>query len=270
MRKYLYIFAVFLYILGVNFMLSSTHALAGTIEPIFYKITSENTQLYRVEESNQITSDIVCQLPNSYFVEPISALDSNYLLVTYFGVRGAVLLENLTPVYSTPSTPYNLQNFDIVKTCDATIWSRPNTESTYLASIPYGTKSISLVGSVAGQKIDSSDTGIWYLCKFTSSDSQSITGYVHSSISTNLSAFVENTETVQLEPTITASTTIFAPELSNTNNLLLILLLSIPAVIILLVILRPRHSKAREARRQIKSLNQLSLPDKNNSSDFDF
>jgi len=270
MRKYLYILTVFLFILSLGFVANSNNIFAGSSEPIFYRITAEDTILYRVSTDEAITQDAVCKLPTTYFVKPNKRLDDDYLLVSYLGVQGAAKISDLTPVYSTPDSPYSVQTFDLLKTANATVWELPTTESTYLASIPYDATDILYIGSVDGQKTSSLDLGIWYLCKFAEDSGTTQIGYIHSSLATNLTPFESNTETVQLEPTIEANANILAPELSNTNNLLIILLLTIPAVIILLLIIKPKRSKKQTARRQIKSLNQISLPDKNNPQDFDF
>lgn len=269
MRKYLYISIAYLFILLALFVANSQVVFAGSSTPIFYRITAENTILYETIKDETVTETAICNLPNTYFVKPVRVLNDEYILVTYLGVTGAVKSESLTPVYSTPTTPYSIQTFDLLKTANATVWADASTDSEYLTSIPYGTTDIVYIGSVAGQKIGTSDNGIWYLCKFIDNTKTQV-GYVHSSITTNLTPFEINTETVQLEPTISASANILAPELSSTNNLLLILLLTIPAVIILLLIIKPKRNKSASAKRQIKSLNQLSLPDKNDQNNFDF
>ena len=270
MRKYLYILTALLFIWGCSFVTDSNIVFASSSEPVFYRITAENTILYRVTTDDIITQEAICKLPETYFVKPNKKLDEDYLLVSYMGIAGAVKITNLIPVYSTPDSPYSIQTFALLKTANATVWELPTTESTYLTSIPYDATDILYIGSVDGQKISSLDLGIWYLCKFVKEGGTIQIGYIHSSLAINLTPFKSNTETVQLEPAINASANILAPELNNTNNLLIILLLTIPAVIILLLIIKPKRNNKQSAIRQIKSLNQLSLPDKNNPQDFDF
>jgi len=270
MRKYLFISFVYLFIFGIIFVSSFGAALASSNEPLFYKITAENTVLYAINDSGLVTENALCILPTTYFVKPNKSLDDDYLSVSYLGITGAVKIDALVPVYSTPTTPYSVQTFDLLKTANATVWSKPTTESQYLTSISYGTTSIVYVGSVDGQKISADDSGVWYLCKFVDPENGTQFGYIHASLTTNLTPFVSNTEEVELEPIVPTNANILAPELSNTNNLLLILLLTIPAVIILLLIIKPKRSKSAPARRKIKSLTQLNLPDNKTQNDFDF
>lgn len=244
--------------------------LSASTEPLFYKITQDDVFLYKITESQEVSNEIICTLPETYFVKANTTLDKTYLGVSYLGVSGAVKKSKVTPVYSTPTTPYSVQTFDLLHTANATVWQKPTTTSTYLDSIPYDTTDILYIGSTTGQKLNEYDMGIWYLCKFVNPENGTILGYLHSSLVTNLTPYIENTEEVQMEPDTTASTTILAPELGNTNNLLLILLLTIPAVIVLLLIIKPKRTSKQSARRQIKTLNQLSLPDKNDKNDFDF
>lgn len=270
MRKYLFITFAYLLIFEVFFATNTSIAFAGSSEPIFYRITSQNANFYKIQADESVTETALCVLPETYFVKPIKSLENGYILATYLGISGAVKTDSLTPVYSTPTAPYSVQTFDLLKTANATVWSLPTTESDYLTSIPYGSTSIVFVGSVSGQKINETDLGNWYLCKFVESGGSTQIGYVHSSLTTNLTPFVSNTEVVELEPALPASANILAPELTNTNSLLLILLLTIPAVIILLLIIKPRRTKSASARRQIKSLTQISPPDKTSQNDFEF
>ncbi len=270
MRKYLYIYTAYLFILLAIFIASPTPAFASSTDPVFYRITAENTILYQISEDETVTETAICNLPATYFVKPVKTLADGFISVTYLGISGAVKSDSLTPVYSTPTTPFSLQTFALLKTANATVWAEPTTESEYLTSIPYGTTDIVYIGSTTGQKINVSDDGIWYLCKFVESGGGTKIGYVHASLTTALTPFEMNTEVVQLEPTIQTSANILAPELSSTNNLLLILLLTIPAVIILLLIIKPKRNRSTQAKRQIKSLNQISLPDKTDVNDFDF
>ncbi len=270
MRKYLFIFTVFLFILGFNLGCQNGLILSAATEPLFYKITQDEVFLYSITETREASSEVICSLPKTYFVKAIDSLDDTHLEVSYLGVSGTVNKSAVTPVYSTPTTPYSVQTFDLLHTANATVWQKPSTTSTYLSSIPYDATDTLYIGSVSGQKLNDHDLGIWYLCKYVDSEKGPVLGYLHSSLVSNLSPLIENTEEVQLEPDAAASTTILAPELGNTNNLLLILLLTIPAAIILILIIKPKRTKKQSARRQIKALNQLSLPDKNDRNDFDF
>lgn len=270
MHKFLYIFTVFLYIFGAAFCSDQSIVLQASTEPLFYKITQDETALLKISENKSVSNDVICLLPKTYFVKPIQILDENFLEASYLGITGAVKLSALTPVYSAPITPYSIQTFDLIHTANATVWEYATTESRYLTSIPYHTTEILYIGSTTGQKLNSLDLGIWYLCKYADSENGTTIGYIHSSLVINLTEFEANTETVQLEPDIQASANILAPELGNTNNLLIILLLTIPAIIILLIIIKPKRSNKQAAKRQIKNLNQLSLPDKNNNNDLDF
>lgn len=270
MRKYLYILSAFLFIFGFCFCTNNIFAYADTTKPCFYRVITKNAILYELNTDDTVSTEIICELPQTYFVTPKKALGDEYIIVSYLGVDGVVEIKDLTAVYSTPKTPYSIQTFDLIKTANATVWSKPTTESTYITSIPYNASEVIYIGSVEGQKINETDSGIWYLCKFVEVGKTTQLGYIHSSLAINLTPFTPNTEIVQLEPSLPANASILAPELVSTNSLLIILLLTIPAIIVLVLIIKPKRSKATTARRQIKSLKQLSLPDENHPKDFDF
>lgn len=263
-------FFVVCLLLLVNFCAwSNTPLLAASTEVEYYRISTD-TYLYRTD--NDTDNEIWCNLPATYFVKAtkIATEQTDLISVSYLGITGFVDISTLTPVYSTPTNPYSTQTFDILNTANAVLWSSPSTDSQYLGSIPYNATEVLLVGKTTGEKLSESDEGIWYLCKFVNTDAITLTGYIHSSLTTNLTPFLENSEEVLLEPIISTNGTALAPELSNPNNILLIILLTIPAIIILVLIIKPKKSKSKDAKRQIAALNQLSIKSKNSPDDFDF
>lgn len=269
MRKYLFIIMTLLFIFEFNYFCNFDTIYAMDNGAEYYRITTEDALFYRTDSGDKSIENVYCVLPKSYFVKLNSETDNDYISVSYLGLSGYVNKQYVIPVYSTPETPYSIRSFAILPTANAVMWSLPDTTSTYLGSIPYNISEVIFLGETTGQKLNETDNGVWYLCEFMNDEAKLVVGYIHSNLATNLTEFCENTEEVLLEPVISTGG-ILAPEITNTSSLLLILLLTIPAVLILTLILKPKRSKARTAKRQIASLNQLSLKDKNSPDEFDF
>ena len=270
MRKYLFIITAFLFIFQVFNFLSFDGVLKAETLPEYYQITADEAVFYRSATGENAVENIYCTLPRTYFIKTINTSTEGYIFGSYLGVQGYIETKNVVPVYSTPQSPYAIRTFDIIHTASAVAWSNPTTESEYVGTISYDTTEVIFVGSTLGQKIQESDTGIWYLCRFATTESANTLGYVYSDVTTNLTEFAPNTEEVLYEPIQETNGSILSPELTNTSNIMLILLLTIPAVIILLLIIHPKKGKKQSAKRQIATLNQLTIKDKKDQDEFDF
>lgn len=271
MRKYLFITIALLCIINLCYFCNFEPSKADTA--IYYRVTSENTILYRTPLDSTESSNVYFYLPTTYFVRYNSTFDEQFLNVTYQEFTGYVLLDNVTRVYSTPQTPYatNL-TFSVSGIANLVLRSEPTTLAEYIGTIPFNATNIEYFGSIIGEQSNSELSNIWYYCRYKSYEQGILTGYVYAPLTQNLTVIEPNTEEVETEPSKTTNTdTIIASELQTGVNLLLILGLTIPAILLLILVFRPeRHKKKREASRQITQLNKLSLPDKNHDNEFDF
>ena len=271
MRKYLYIAFAFLCISNFGYFCNFESSKADEI--IYYRITGENTLLYRTPLESIEPSNVYFVLPTTYFVRFNSTFDEKFLNVTYRDFTGYVLADNVERVYSTPTTPY-LTNvtFGVQGVANLVIRSEPNTSSEYLGTIPFNATSIEYFGQIEGEQTNEELSNIWYFCRYTSYEQGILTGYVYAPLTANLSEIVPNTEVVDTEPSqSTNGGTVLAPELQSGANIWLIVGLTIPAIILLLLVFRPdKRKKKKAATRQITNLNKLSLPDKKDDNQFDF
>ncbi len=271
MRAYLYILTAFLCIFCLTDFCNLPITKAD--EVTYYRVTSENTILYRTPVNSEEASNVYFVLPTSYFVIFNSEYDEIFLNVTYREFSGYVLRDNVERVYSTPVTPY-LENitFGVQGVANLVIRSEPNTTSEYIGTIPFNATDIEYFGQVKGEFVNPELTDVWYFCRYKSFEQGILTGYVYAPLTTNLTEILPNTEIVETEPSEAVNGgTVIAPELQNGSNWLLILGLTIPAIILLLLVFRPSKRKHKKvAARQIANLNRLSLPESKDDKNFDF
>lgn len=271
MRKYLYIFGVFLFILNFVYFCNITPAIADT--PTYFRINNDSVYLYRTPVADTENNNAYFKLPNTYFVKFNSTFDENFLNVTYRDFTGYVLKSDVVAVYSIPEIPFETNRiFNIQGVANLVIRSAPNTQSEYLGTIPFNATDITYFGEIEGEQANLGLSNIWYFCRYKSFEQGIITGYIYAPLTTGLTEFVPNTEEVLTEPTQNAnSNSVLAPELKTGSNLILILCLTVPAILLLILVFRPeKRKKKREATRAITNLNRLSLPDKNDKNTFDF
>ena len=271
MRKFLYIMLAFLFIFNFAYFCNFSPICAS--EPIYYRVISDNTVLYKTPVTSEENSNVYFTLPNTYFVIYNSTFDETMINVTYKEFTGYVLIDNLQRVYSTPEHPFETnRTFSVQGIANLVVRSEPNTTSDYLGTIPFNAVDIEYFGQINGEQANSDLSDLWYFCRYKSFEQGIITGYVYAPLTQNLTPFSANVEEVLTEPNqSTNAGVIIAPELQTSTNILLILGLTIPALILLLLVFKPeKRKKKREASRQITSLNRLALPDKNDKNEFDF
>lgn len=270
MRKYLFISLAFLCVLNLCYFCNIEPLKAD--EATYYRVTSDNTILYRTPVDSTESSNVYFILPTTYFVLYNSTFDEQFLCVTYREFTGYVLVDSVTRVYSTPTNPYALNlTFSVSSVANLVLRSEPTTQSDYLGTIPINAD-VEYFGRILGEQSNSELSNVWYYCRYKSFEQGILTGYVYAPLTQDLTELIPNTEEVETEPSKTTNTeTIIASELQSGVNLVLILGLTIPALLLLILVFRPeRRKKKREASRQITQLNKLSLPSKNNDNEFDF
>ena len=267
MSKILFIFFAFLFIFNINYFCNFTSVSAES--DIYYRITSENSALYKTPTTDDSLENIYFILPSSYFVKYINTFDENFYKIEYQSLIGYIKQTDVTRVYSTPQTPYFSYSITLLNTANPIVYSLPSIDSTYLGNIPFNATTILCLGQTKGQEFQGSN--IWYYCKYLSYEQSLLSGYIHSHLIQSISDFQENTETVLTEPTQSTSSSVLAPELTSQSNFLLILALIIPAIILLILAIKPQKRKNNKtAQRQIANLNQLNFSQKNQIDELDF
>ena len=236
MRKILFTALAFLCIFNFSYFCNIVPSKAS--EPIYYRVISENTVLYRTPLESNESSNVYFYLPTTYFVLFNSTFDEQFLNVTYKDFTGYVLASDVQRIYSTPQTPYApTQNFSVQGVANLVMRNEPTTNGDYIGTIPFNATEIEYFGSIAGEQSNSQLSDIWYFCRYVSFEQGVLTGYVYAPLTKDLTEISPNYEEVETEPSASVNTdTIIAPELQTGSNILLILGLSIPAIILLILV----------------------------------
>ena len=246
------------------FTTNSVHALSAE----YYRINNAHTYLYSdISLSEEYKLFL---LPETYFVKAKLDPIQNSLNVEYNGITGYVNLDNLTPVYQAPTTPFATHIISLLPVSNAIIYSRPSTSSPYLGTIPFDATSILVYGKCTGEQSIANSSTDWYYIKYSSTTQGIITGYIYHSVISSFTPALPNTEILQTSPsTPTTTTPIISPELQDTNNILVIILISIPLIILTYILLVPHKKQSKHRNKHNRQL--LNYIDKNATKDeFDF
>lgn len=203
----------------------------------FARIASNDVYLYST--TNTSSSNIVCQVENSYFVLILASYYDDFYRVEYNNLEGYVLKDKVIKVDGTPLNPYpsNITLTTISNVCN--LRSSPyikTTPTNVLCSIPSNTNNIQFLGKVYGDNVFDYSNNLWYLVKYNET-----TGYIYNGYIKSQPAVYPNVETLS----ITGIEQFVQNPLSNPACAILIMMISLPCVIIMYIIFSKKEPKSK-------------------------
>jgi len=215
------------------------------------RITEENTYLYNTTNLSQ-ENNVLFKLPTSYFAIILEDADSFYK-VSYKAKVGYVKKENVTRVYSAPTTPFPVDiTFKANDITSISILDTPSVNGKYLGSVLNGSYA-EFYGETTGDEAIENLGNTWFYMSYTQNGEQ-ILGYVYAPLTSNLTPIKENLEQVSITPvSAIPKQIILSPELLDSNNLLIIGALCLVGIVLLFAIFLPiKKLKNKQNHRVIK------------------
>lgn len=213
-------------------------------EQYYARILSEQVYLYSQPVLGN--SNIMFELPKSYFVRLIDKAENDYYLVEYNGIKGYVKKDSVRATSTTPSNPYLTNvSFRVYADPSRDMRSYPaidNSLSERVTYIPLYSKNIEYIAKTKGQELIPNRTNIWYYCKYTTD--REYYGYVYSDFCDEMSPIYENTEQVEYieNPTFeTPKTESIDTSLDKKTIGIIIAILTLPAIIFVILLLKGKH-----------------------------
>lgn len=252
-------------------MLFFAPVLQGTVEAHtvnYFRITENNTVLYRTASDEKTIENMFFILPQSYFVQSLSS-EGDFYKVNYAGVVGFVLKDEVTAVQGNPSMPFASASFRINGVASAVMRSSPSVSGGYIGLLPCDTE-ITFLGELEGEEALDGLGGRWFFARFVSFEQGLLTGYVYAPLTQELTVIPENLEVLETStPAGTEPEGIFSPELLKVENLLLIGVLSLGALILLMLLFKP-HRRNKKEKRQLAEQGRIGYTPKRHDENFDF
>lgn len=163
----------------------------------YARVLFEQVYLYKTPTDNNHYSNILFELPKTYFVELLSK-DGNFYEARYLNYVGYVKKDSVQAVSSTPINPFlNNVKFRVYAELSQSLWSSPSTEissSSLITQIPHLTSNIEYIGKIYGESLIEGRTNIWYYCKYSST--KDYYGYVYSDFCDEMPVIANNTENI--------------------------------------------------------------------------
>lgn len=220
---------------------------ASSNETHFARIMYDNVYLYKTPNDVSDNSNILFELPKTYFVELLENANADFYKANYLNISGYVKKESVQTIAGVPSSPYlNNIHFRVYAELSRDLRSEPNTDngsSAQIAYIPLFSKNLTFYGKIFGESLIDGRTNIWYYCKYSAD--QDYYGYIYSDFCDEMSVISENTENVTYvdNPDFDKTEQIKNYTIPQSDNHIGIIvgILTIPAVAFLLLILKGKH-----------------------------
>ncbi|MBE7075717.1 MAG: hypothetical protein E7375_01440 [Clostridiales bacterium] len=234
--------------LAITFSSFGCYTAFANTESLYAKI--ENYGVYFCSSPNE--SSAVFEIPYSYFVKVDKIVD-DYFLVVYKQLSGYVKKDKVSLMKGKPTQPYS--NASIENFVDTNLYQQANSTSTETLHLTENT-TLSYYGTIVGEQL-SSKTNQWYYCS-VSNDSETIYGYVYSSLTdftTPLSTNNERFEIVDESIFSNVGNSSEFSQLSTGTKIMLIVSISVPSLFILYFLIKP--SKIAQAKNKEKQQKQI-------------
>ena len=220
----------------------------------YAKIINEQTSIYSLPDDN---AELFI-LPESYYVELISAYNNNYYYAKYRDIYGYVKKKEVKVVNGIPQKPYLIDiTFRVFVPSGANLRSTPNNNGSInlIYSIPFLDSNLSYYGIINGEEAISKKGTVWYYCKYFANNI-SYMGYVYSPLCDSLSAIEKNNESLEyIEGEINFNQDTIEPtqinaieSLPQTLQTIIIIAISLPCLLFIYLLFKPTMV-AEEAKR---------------------
>lgn len=225
---------------------------ATSTETYFARIMFDEVYLFKTPNDIADSSNILFELPKTYFVELTEKVNEKFYKVNYLSFTGYVKKDSVQTIAGIPITPYleNI-NFRVYSELSRDLRTEPNLDngsSSQVAYIPIFSKNITYYGKVIGDALIEGRTNVWYYCKYSAD--KDYYGYVYSDFCDEMTPIIENNEKVTYldNPTfapININKNYSIPQ--NDNNLgIIVAILSVPAFVFLFMIVKGKHILSKE------------------------
>ena len=237
-----------LFILLLIFESSSPTVYALNQQTYFAKVLFDQVYLYKTPTDNNNVSNILFELPKTYFVE-LEDANGQFYKAKYLDQIGYVKKDCVQAIIGTPTQPFLDLNFRVYADLSTHLKTSPVSASNTLKQIPLLTKNIRFYGKVNGETLIEGRTSVWYYCKYET-NTESYFGYVYSDFCDEMPNEIPlNNEKVEFTNNPTFEEDI--PQINSipiTNNSvgIIIGILSIPALIFVFMIMKGSKILSRE------------------------
>ena len=237
-----------LLILILIFQTSSPVVYALNNQIYFAKVLFEQVYLYKTPTNNNDVSNILFELPKTYFVQ-LEEASGEFYKAKYLDTTGYVKKDCVQAIIGSPKQPFLELNFRVYADLSTQLKTTPTSTSNSIVKIPLLTKNICYYGKINGETLIEGRTSVWFYCKYET-NTESYFGYVYSDFCDEMPNEIPlNNEKVEFtnNPTFEVIITpVKSIPITNNSVGIIIGILSIPALIFVFMIIKGSKILSRE------------------------
>ena len=221
----------------LNFSPPTTYASSLTT---YTYARAETSGVYLYKSASSLdSSNILFEIPETYFVGLLSNYDSKFYKVMYRDLTGFVLKSSVTPVKETPETPY-LENvtFRVFSPGGTELVANPTSKSPTVITTVEQNTTLNYYGKSVGQENISGRGSTWYFGTTTTGER----GYIYKGLTDQLSHIPINSErtTAISSPFGDSNDYLYnLVDISLGSKILIILLTTLPVGLLIYLLLKP-------------------------------
>ncbi|MGN1208340.1 MAG: hypothetical protein ACI4TI_02625 [Christensenellales bacterium] len=202
---------------------------------LFGRVITNNAPFLKTSTKIEDHTNVYFLLEESYFVKVLAEIENEYYYVEYQDLKGYVKQNHIALVNENILHPY-LENitFNISKECF--LQKEPkNLEENQIVKLSKN-QTITYYGKIFSEEISPNSGNVWFFCSQKTSEG-TVFGYVHSSLTNNLSPIVPNEE-VTTNFTSTNSNQLSVLSLNLKTQSIIITVISLPVFLLLFIFLK--------------------------------
>ena len=264
MKKLISILFLIYFLLSSN--ISTNIVFAKTT--YFGRALTTNVYLYSSPTIVEDKSNMIFEIPITYFVELLDDENELFYKAQYNGIYGFILKSEVSCINQTPLVPFvNNASFRVFTPSGANLRATPNESlgaSNLITSIPFMSTNMVYYGICKGEEAISYKGDVWYYCKYIK-ENQEYFGYVYSPLCDLLTQFPQNTESftyVTPDFSYTEQTTQIVEEYLNLSSpwqIILIIVVSLPCIIIIYFLFKPTKIAIQKSKKSSKPKKQKKI-----------
>lgn len=266
MKKFMFIFFIFYILSALNYAPFSKVFAKTTY---FGRALTTNIYIYTSPVVTDDKSNLLFEIPTTYFVELLSEENELFYKAQYNGIYGYVLKSEVSCIDQTPLMPFvNNASFRVFTPSGANLRTSPNESlgaSNLITSIPFMSTNLVFYGICKGEESISYKGNVWYYCKYIK-ENQEYMGYIYSPLCDLLTQFPQNTESFtyitpdfSYKSDITTNSQENYLTISSPWQIVLIIVVSLPCIIIIYFLFKPTKIAMQKSRTSKKSKKQKKV-----------
>lgn len=210
----------------------------------YARVIDNHCYLYKTASDDNNIKNIICAMENTYYVEILLIYDEDFYKVSYNGVSGFVLRNQVKRVSGIPNNPYPKNIQMLTTNNNIYLRSSPEISNNNLSIIPSNCTNLKYIGKVYGEQVDDFRQNLWYFVEY-----QGVFGYVYGDYIVSISNIFPNVE--ELSFLNDSDFDDIINPLSDSTSVLIIVCMLLPILIVMFLLYKKPKLKKEKFKEKV-------------------